>query len=153
VICPVSDQPPANLTAHSTSSTSIEITWDLIPPHEKYIATRAYHVTMVRADHFSDTEQLNAILSACVNATNMTLHRTKLRKYTAYRITVAGVTDRGIGKASDEITVLTDEDGKSTTTKCVIGHNIKTQVTLYTKKVKYAYEPSGPSGQSLSRFL
>ena len=121
MICPVSDQPPTNLTAHKTSSTSIHITWNLIPPHEKYIATKAYHVTMARAGHSSDTEPLEAILGACVNDTNMTLHWTNLRKYTAYRITVAGVTDRGFGKASEEITVLTDEDGKNDiTTTCVV---------------------------------
>jgi len=111
MICQVSDQPPTNLTAHNTSSTSIQITWNLILPHEKHIATEAYYVTMVRAHNSNDTKQLEAILGACENATFMTLHWTNLRKYTAYRITVAGVTDRGFGKASGEITVLTDEDG------------------------------------------
>ena len=125
MICPVSDQPPANLTAHNTSSTSIQITWNLISPREKYVVTSAYYVTLIRADHSSDTVRLNVILGACGNATNMTLHWTNLRKYTAYRITVAGVTERGFGKASDEITVLTDEDGENITAKCIIGHNIK----------------------------
>lgn len=117
IICSVSDQPPANLTAHNTSSTSIQITWDLVPPHEKYEATCAYDVTIIRADNSSDMERISVILGACVNATNMTLHQTNLRKYTAYRITVAGATVRGLGKASDEITVLTDEDSEYITTK------------------------------------
>lgn len=122
-ICPVSDQPPPNLAAHNTSSTSIQITWDPIPPLEKYIATCAYYVTVIRADSFSDTERLYAILGACINTTKMTLHQTNLRKYTAYRITVAGVTERGVGNASAQITVLTDEDGKNITTKSVMGYN------------------------------
>lgn len=117
MICPVSDQPPPNLAAHNTSSTSIQITWDPIPPLEKYIATCAYHVTVIRADGSSDTERLDTILGACVNTTKMTLHRTNLRKYTAYNITVAGVTKRGLGNANAQITVLTDEDGKNITTK------------------------------------
>ena len=116
MICLVSDQPPPNLAAHNTSSTSIQITWDSIPPLEKYIATVAYHVTVIRADSFSDTEGLHAILGACVNTTKMTLHRTNLRKYTAYRITVAGVTEKGVGNAGAQLTVLTDEDGKNITT-------------------------------------
>ena len=130
MICPVSDQPPANLAAHNTSSTSIQITWDRIPPQEKYIATSAYRVTVIRADSSSDTEQLDAILGACVNTTNMTLHRTNLLKYTAYRVTVAGITVRGVGKARAQITVLTDEDGKNMKclyfSCCVIGHTSPT---------------------------
>lgn len=77
-------------------------------------------MTLIRADHSSDTEQSNAILDVCGNTTKGTIHWTDLRKYTAYRITVAGVTDRGFANASDEITVLTDEDGKNITTKCIL---------------------------------
>lgn len=73
-------------------------------------------MTLIRADHSSDTEQNTTILGACGNATKMTIHWTSLHKYTAYRITVTGVTDRGFGKVSDVITVLTDEDGKNITT-------------------------------------
>ena len=78
-------------------------------------------MTLIRAEHPSDTEHYNVILGTCGNASKMTLHWTNLRKYTAYRITVAGVTDRGFGKASDEVTVLTDEEGKNIITKCVVG--------------------------------
>lgn len=87
-------------------------------------------MTLIRVDHSSDTEKYNVILSTCGNATKMTIPWTNLRKYTAYRITVAGVTDGGFGKASDEITVLTDEDGKNITTKCIDG------VMLYTKTLQ-----------------
>ena len=73
-------------------------------------------MTLIRANHSSNTEQNSAMLGACGNATKMTIHWTKLHKYTLYRITVTGVTDRGFGKVSDEITVLTDEDGKNITT-------------------------------------
>ncbi len=116
----VSDQPPANLTAYNTSSTSIQITWNLVPPDEAYEATYAYEVTIKRAENSNDTMEIKAILGACVHATNMTLNQTDLLIYTAYNITVTGVTVKGFGKTSDEITVLTDEDSKYITIKCLL---------------------------------
>lgn len=58
------------------------------------------------------TKETKAILGACVNDTYMTLHQINLLKYTAYNITVTGVTVKGFGKTSDQITVFTDKDSK-----------------------------------------
>ena len=115
----VSDQPPANLAAYNTSSTSIHITWDVVPPGEAYEPAYAYEVTIARAEQANGTKDVKAILGACENASNMTLHQTDLLKYTAYNITVTGVSVKGFGKTSDVITVLTDEDSKYITIKCL----------------------------------
>ena len=52
--------------------------------------------------------------AACVsiNDNSMSWHETRLNKYTPYRITVAGITRKGFGNATDGIIVVTDEDSK-----------------------------------------
>lgn len=69
-------------------------------------------MTIKQVEQANGTKETKVILAACVSGTNMTLHQTKLLKYTAYNITVTGATVKGFGKTSDQITVFTDEDSK-----------------------------------------
>lgn len=104
--------PPKNVQAYNTSATSINITWDVVPPREKYEDVIAYEVTMTTTDNSTGKQiEFKLIKATCTNAKNMSWHQTGLNEYTLYKIRVAVVTQKGFGNATREIRVLTDEDG------------------------------------------
>ena len=86
---------------------------------------------MTPAGNFSEEERITTILGNCANATNISHHQTNLREYTAYKISVAGVSRKGFGESTDKIIVFTDEDSKYNMEKriciyfCIICEEIK----------------------------
>ena len=106
--------PPTNVQAYNTSSTSINITWDLVPHDSRYENISAYEVTIRVTKDNSTMAQLvyEVMISPCSNINSMSWHQTGLNKYTPYTISVAGMTHRAFTNASDGITVLTGEDGE-----------------------------------------
>lgn len=106
--------PPTNVQAYNTSSTSINITWDLVTHDSRYENVSAYEVTiMVFKDNSSKAQLLYEVMvSPCSSINSMSWHQTGLNEYTHYTISVAGVTHRAFTNASDGITVLTGEDGE-----------------------------------------
>ena len=77
---------------------------------------------MTPAHNSSEEEQITTILGNCANATNISHHQTNLREYTAYKISVAGVSRKGFGESTDKIIVFTDEDSK---------YNMEKRVYIY----------------------
>jgi len=86
-----------NITAHNTSSTSVQVTWGLLP----YDDVISYHATL------NDT-----MYTITCNATTSSVEFSGLKKFTSYCARVLVVTVSGRGNASDCVDVTTDEDGE-----------------------------------------
>lgn len=100
------DLPPINVTAYNTSSTSIKVTWQPIPPDHVNGILLGYHVIYRRINKFGDN-----ISVVTVNGTVLHTELTGLGKYKLYSIQVAGRTLVGLGNFSDPLNVRTDQDG------------------------------------------
>ena len=97
--------PPANVSGHNTSSTSIFVQWDQVPAAHQNGAILYYTITY------------RALPSGSVQTNNVTappnqITLTGLNKYTNYSITVFASTSRGAGNVSAPIFIVTDEDRK-----------------------------------------
>ena len=100
------DLAPINVTAYNTSSTSIKVTWQPIPPDHVNGILLGYHVIYRRINKFGDN-----ISMVTVNGTVLHTELTGLGKYKLYSIQVAGRTLVGLGNFSDPVNVRTDQDG------------------------------------------
>ena len=100
------DHAPINVTAYDTSSTSINVTWQPIPPDHVNGILQGYHVIYRRINNFGDN-----ISMVTVNNTVLHTELTGLGKYKLYSIQVAGRTLVGLGNFSDPVNVRTDQDG------------------------------------------
>ena len=105
-IPPVPDHPPPNVTAFNTSSTSINVTWEHIPPDHVNGILLGYYVKYLRHD------KANAnITMVTVNSTTLHVELEGLGKYKEYSIQVAGSTVVGLGNFSEPVYVRTEQDG------------------------------------------
>lgn len=103
----VPSHPPLNITAHNTSSTSINVTWDTIPTQFIHGILLGYKVFYKKTSAPSSQgifvtrkpDQSHVILSG-------------LEKFTEYCIQLVGFTRIGDGNKSDCFNVTTDEDGE-----------------------------------------
>ena len=108
--------PPTGVHGYNTSSTSIAISWNLIPIDDRYEPVVAYEVTIVNTNNATGKAlALKMIQSVCSNTDSMSLNQTQLEKFTPYSVTIAGVVRKGLTNTSEGITVFTDEDSKCTT--------------------------------------
>ena len=99
--------PPDNVTKFNTSSTSIVVQWDQVPPADQNGVILSYTVTYrALGDMLEKTEDVPASTRAAT--------LTGLNEYTNYSITVFASTSKGGGTTSAPIIVRTDEDSKYT---------------------------------------
>ena len=102
----VPSQPPTSLQGYNTSSTSIQIHWNNIPPAHKNGIITFYNISF-RIQGFSNLPWNNI----SVNSSIFTTELSNLQKYTLYEIMIAGSTIVGTGKYCNPILVRTDQDG------------------------------------------
>lgn len=98
---------PTAFQGFNSSSTSIVLSWDPIPPWQVAGILRNFHITY-RALSNADNTTYNITLPI----TDLTLEITNLQKYTNYSFDIKGAT-KFIGAATEPIIVTTDEDGAS----------------------------------------
>ena len=92
--------PPPVVVAHSTSYSSVMVTWAAIPESHTNGILQGY-VTMLDDidERFYGCDQIIKIDG--------------LEKSKAYKIKVAGYTSKGLGNFSDEVIAITNIDGRS----------------------------------------
>ena len=95
---------PRNVT-YTVTSTSVNLNWLQIECIERNGAITDYTVVF--------QEQGGAVISDEVNVMDRTFTASGLTPHKTYIFRVAGVNSNGTGPYSNDITVLTDEDGKS----------------------------------------
>ena len=106
---PVPASPPENVTVLVNSSTTIEVTWDIVPPIDQNGIITMYEVM------YQPLETFNGIISTQtmnVSGTEMSVFLIELQEFVNYNISVRAYTSVGAGPYSDEVTVLTLQDGK-----------------------------------------
>ena len=97
--------PPANVTGHNTSSTSIFVSWGQVPFQDQNGVILSYTVSCRALP--SGSSQTRTV-TAPANQTTVT----GLNEYTDYSITVFASTSKGRGNESTPVAVITDEDSK-----------------------------------------
>ena len=97
--------PPVNVTAQSTSSTSISVTWGEVPADQQNGIITSYTIT-----HTSITENHNNSITVDYRARQVNL--TGLREFVFYSISVFASTVKGNGPSSNQTHVTTDQDSK-----------------------------------------
>ena len=97
--------PPASVTGHNASSTSIFVSWGQVPFLDQNGVILSYTVTY-RALPRGSSQTKN--VTAPSNQTTVT----SLGEYTNYSITVFASTSKGGGNPSTPIVIITDEDSK-----------------------------------------
>ncbi|XP_022784712.1 protein sidekick-1-like isoform X2 [Stylophora pistillata] len=116
---PVSDnvpgKPPANITAKSNTSTSIEVTW-LCVDCQQHNFTVAF---LISYKH----EKSNRTVGRSVNKTVRKLLITGLGKYTNYTVYVTSITSWGLGLPGERLSILTQEDVPSLAPANLRAHN------------------------------
>lgn len=103
----VPSQPPTDLTAYNTSSTSLHVTWGEVPKGFVHGTLQGYRVSYKRTGDKSDS-----YANSTTGPNERELHITGLEKFTAYSMKVLAFTRKGDGAVSVNISVLTDEDGR-----------------------------------------
>ena len=91
------------------SSTIINVTWDIVPPIDQNGIITMYEVM------YQPLETFNGIISTQtmnVSGTEMSVFLIELQEFVNYNISVRAYTSVGAGPYSDEVTVLTLQDGK-----------------------------------------
>ena len=96
---------PLKVRGHNTSSTSILVEWDDVPPFDRNGLITSYTIT-----YRSRTENHNGFVKA--NRSDRRNELTDLREYVNYTITVRASTSKGDGPESNLIDVRTDQDSK-----------------------------------------
>ncbi|XP_067037290.1 uncharacterized protein [Acropora muricata] len=126
--------PPANVSGHNTSSTSIFVQWDQVPAAHQNGAI-LYYTVIYRALP-SGSVQTRSV-SAPANQTTLS----GLKKYTNYSITVLASTIKGAGNVSAPIFIVTDEDRPSAPPANVNGHNTSsTSIFVHWDQVPAAHQ-------------
>ena len=90
-------------TPYTAASTHININWSQIDCTERNGVITDYTVVL--------QEHGGAVIPGRVNVMDRTFTASGLTPHTNYIFRVAGVNSNGTGPYSDDITVLTDEDG------------------------------------------
>ena len=90
------------------SPTEIMVTWDIVPEMDQNGVITMYEVLYVPQETFGGAiETLTVSETEPVRMTNLT----DLQEYVNYTISVRAYTRVGAGPYSDELTVITNEDG------------------------------------------
>ncbi|XP_028409022.1 protein sidekick-2-like [Dendronephthya gigantea] len=99
----VPSEHPTGIKVVNTSSTSLRLSWKVIPPEHINGILRGYGI-FYRAEHVHVWNNLT------VQPDIHSLELSGLKKYQKYYIQVAGLTVKGIGKPCKQIPVMTDQD-------------------------------------------
>ena len=108
-LSPVPASPPENVTVLVNSSTTIEVTWDIVPPIDQNGIITMYEVMYQPLETFNgniSTQTMN------VSGTEMSVILMELQEFVNYTISVRAYTSVRAGPYSDEVTVMTFEDSK-----------------------------------------
>ena len=89
------------------SSTSIRVTWDIVPLVDQNGIIQTYEVLYVPLETFD-----GAIGPLSVNVTQRMATLTDLQEYVNYTISVRAYTSVGAGPYSDGVTVITQQDSE-----------------------------------------
>jgi len=107
VLISVPSQPPTDLTAYNTSSTSLQVAWGEVPDGFVHGILQGYRVFYKKTGNKNDS-----YVNSTTGPNERKFHITGLEKFTAYTLKVLAFTRKGDGVVSLNISVLTDEDGK-----------------------------------------
>ena len=108
--------PPDDVRVMAVSSTSIYVTWDVVPPIDQNGIITMYEVV------YQPLETFNGIISTQtmnVSGTEMSVILIELQEFVNYTISVRAYTSVGAGPYSNEVTVTTLEDCKWLPTKYI----------------------------------
>ena len=106
---PVPATPPENVTMLVNSSTTIEVTWDMVPPINQNGIITMYDVMYQPLETFNGSISTQTIN---VSRTEKSVFLMDLQEFVNYTISVRAYTSVGAGPYSDEVTVMTLEDSK-----------------------------------------
>ncbi|XP_068677575.1 receptor-type tyrosine-protein phosphatase delta-like isoform X2 [Montipora foliosa] len=109
--------PPANVTGHNVSSTSIFVQWNEVPATDQNGVILSYTITFMALPNGSQQTHI-------VTAPTTTATLKGLNEYTNYSITVFASTIKGGGNKSAPIIVITDEDRPNAPPANVTGRNV-----------------------------
>ena len=98
---------PRNVTALSTTSTSIFLTWDAVPSNQGSGNILGYNVNWTLQSKHDDRRS-----TAEVSVSMVFVNLTGIRKSRNFSITVFAFSECGDGPRSEILTVRTDEDSK-----------------------------------------
>ena len=97
--------PPPNITAYNKSSTSLEITWQVVPEEFAKAPILGFKLFYRKADESNVTK-----VDLCPEERRFCLHN--LTIFTVYCIQLSAFTLNGNGNMSDCVFGLTDEGGE-----------------------------------------
>ena len=97
---------PRNLAESNTTSTSITVTWDEIDCIDRNGMIDRYTVEYQPVGGAATTEVVTSMRTFTAN---------DLQPFTTYTFRVRGCNNEGMGPYSNQIIILTDEDGKFAT--------------------------------------
>ena len=100
--------PPDNVNAVANSSTSIGVTWDMVPAIDQNGIITMYEVRYEPLETFGGQIQTQ---NMAVLAPNMSVTLTDLQEFVNYNISVRAYTSVGEGPYSSEVTAMTQQDG------------------------------------------
>ena len=100
--------PPSNINVMASSSTSITVTWDIVPPIDQNGMITMYEVLYQPQETFG-----GAIASASrtLPVTNMSVVLTNLEEFVGYAIFIRAFTSLGAGPFSNGMIQTTNTDG------------------------------------------
>ena len=96
---------PQNVIAMSLSSTTINITWEEVPPIDRNGMIITYEVHYEPLETFGQLSPVDII-----NATNLSVILEGLHPFVSYNISVRAYTSVGSGPYSDVVVEITQED-------------------------------------------
>ena len=97
---------PQNVTAMSLSSTSINVTWEEVPPIDRNGMITMYEVL------YEPLETFGQLSSGTGNTTDLFILLDELHPFVNYSISVRAYTSVGSGPYSDVVVETTQEDRK-----------------------------------------
>ena len=100
---------PSNVTIINISSTEVLVIWDIVPPIDQNGIITMYEVMYQPLETFNGNISIQTIN---VSGTEMSVFLIELQEFVNYTISVRAYTSVGAGPYSDEVTVLTLQDGK-----------------------------------------
>ena len=100
---------PQNVSATSFSSTTIDVSWEEVPPADRNGLIITYEVLFEPLETFG---QLT--ISETRNTTNISIVLDNLHPFVEYSVSVRAYTSEGSGPYSDVIMETTQQDRKST---------------------------------------
>ena len=102
--------PPSNVTAMVNSSTSIIVTWDVVPPIDQNGIILYYGVQSEPLETFGGL--ISSQRHYSVSGSQMSFVLTNLEEFVDYDISVRAYNSAGWGPYSGDITAMTQQDGK-----------------------------------------